>query len=269
MVGPVLASERHARITEMLRDSGVVSTEQFALALDVSTETIRRDLVMLDRVGLLERVHGGATATLAQPVGDEAPFSKRSGQENEAKRRMGISAATLVRPGQTIAIDIGTSAVCVARALPRDFSGIVATNSLLVAAELADRPNLQLLVSGGKIRAGDLALSNATTNAFFADLYPDIAFLGSGGIDETVGLTDFHFDEVTTRKIIIANSTRSFVLADATKFGRIARHRVASFEQIAGLITDEAPPEPIAKAIASAGGTVLLAGPRFLRSADS
>lgn len=254
----MLASERHARIVEMLRDSRVVSTDDFSHALKVSTETIRRDLVTLDSLGLLERVHGGASITMSPSAGEEAPFAERSAKQNSAKTRMGIAAAKLVSQGQTIVIDVGTTAVSVARAIPMDFSGTVATSSLLVAAELADRPHLDVLVSGGKLRAGDLALSNSLTDAFFADLYPDIAFLGSGGLDDIAGLTDYYLDEATARKTIVKNATRSFVLADSTKFGRVARHRVVALRDLAGLITDQMPPAGIAEAVSVDGGIVIV-----------
>jgi DeoR/GlpR family transcriptional regulator of sugar metabolism len=156
-----------------------------------------------------------------------------------------------------VVIDVGTTALEVARALPITFRGTVATCSLLVAAELAGRPTVEVLVSGGRVRAGDLACSNAQALSFFADLRPDVAFLGSGGVDTGTGLTDFHLDEVATRRIILANTARSYVLADSTKFGRVAPHRVCGLEEFDGLITDEMTSAPLRAAIERAGGVVV------------
>ncbi|MBB4918473.1 DeoR/GlpR family DNA-binding transcription regulator [Streptosporangium saharense] len=254
----MLPAERHSRIGEALRASRVVSTEELARELGVSVETIRRDLVLLERQGRLTRVHGGATVASARSSGEEAPFTERTGTAAEAKRHIGRAAAALVRPGQTIVIDVGTTAVEVARALPLDFAGTVATCSLLVAAELSERPGVELLVSGGRLRSGDLALSNSLTQAFFADLNPDVAFLGSGGVDAGAGLTDYYLDEIAVRRTIHGNAARSYVLADSSKFGRIARHRVAGIDEFAGLVTETEPPPSIRDAVTRGGGVIVL-----------
>ncbi|MFI6513229.1 DeoR/GlpR family DNA-binding transcription regulator [Streptosporangium sp. NPDC050855] len=254
----VLPTERHARIGEALRASRVVSTDDLARELGVSAETIRRDLVLLERRGMLARVHGGATIALGQAAGEEAPFAERTGTAAEAKSRIGRAAAGLARPGQTVVIDVGTTAVQVARALPLDFSGIVATCSLLVAAELSERPGVEVLVCGGRLRAGDLALSNSLAQAFFADLNPDVAFLGSGGVDAVAGLTDYYLDEIATRRIILRNATRSYVLADSSKFGLVARHRVAGLAEFAGLVTEAEPPSAVRDAVTREGGVIVL-----------
>ncbi|MFF3444531.1 DeoR/GlpR family DNA-binding transcription regulator [Streptosporangium sp. NPDC002721] len=254
----MLPAERHSRIGAALRARRVVSTDEFARELGVSAETIRRDLVLLELRGTLARVHGGATIALGKAAGEEAPFAERAGTATDAKRRIGRAAAGLARPGQTVVIDVGTTAVQVARALPPDFSGIVATCSLLVAAELAERPGVEVLVCGGRLRAGDLAVSNSVAQAFFADLNPDIAFLGSGGVDASAGLTDYYLDEIATRRIILGNAACSYVLADSSKFGLVARHRVADLGELAGLITEAEPPPAIREAFTRGGGTVVL-----------
>jgi len=251
----VLPAERRARILDSLRGTRVVSTEDLAQSLSVSGETIRRDLAGLERQGLLARVHGGA-ALGSVPAGEEASFAERAASGSEAKERIGRAAAALVEPGQLIVIDVGTTAARVARALPMDLVATVATCSLLAAIELAERPNLEILVCGGRLRGGDLALSNTVAQAFFADLNPDIAFLGSGGVDAR-GVTDFHFDEAMVRKTIVKNAAASYVLADSTKFDRLARHRVAGWDTLAGLITDQEPPTSIRSSITEAGGRIL------------
>jgi len=253
----VLAAERHARIREALRSSRVVSTEGLARGLRVSAETIRRDLAVLELRGSLTRVHGGATSNEGG-FGDEASFVERSDMQREAKQLIGKAGAALVKPGQMVVIDLGTTAVEVARALTKNFSGVVATCSLLVAVELAGLPNIEVLVSGGRLRGGDLSLSNAQAVSYFEDIRADIAFLGSGGVDSEAGLTDFHLDEIAVRKTIMKNTVRSYVLADSTKFGRVARHRVAGFEEVDGVITERTPPANIQKAIEHSGGRIIL-----------
>jgi DeoR family fructose operon transcriptional repressor len=252
----MMATERHERIIAELRRRRAVSTEDLAVLCDASGETIRRDLAILEGQGQLQRVHGGA-ARAAERVGDEASFAERTAGAAQAKLRIGQRAASLVRPGQTLIIDVGTTALQAARALPDDFYGTVATCSLLVAAELADRPQIELLVSGGRVRAGDLACSNAQAVAFFSDLRADIAFLGSGGVDATAGLTDYHLDEIATRRVMVANSGRSYILADAAKLTRVAPHRVCGLDAVAGLVTDGVVAPTLKFAVERTGGLVI------------
>jgi DeoR/GlpR family transcriptional regulator of sugar metabolism len=128
-----------------------------------------------------------------------------------------------------------------------------------VAIELAGRPGVDVLVAGGRVRAGDLACSNAHAAALFSDLYADIAFIGSGGVDADAGLTDYHLDEVTVRRTIIANSAASYVLADSSKLDRIAPHRVCELGAISGVITEVNSSAAVAAAVQDAGGVVLSA----------
>ena len=132
----MLVEERRLRILQALDEAGTLSTEQLAQRLEVSAETIRRDLVHLDQRGRLQRVHGGAMNGTAVRQ-EEPPFAERAGVAAEAKRRIAQVASGLVVPGQTVAFDVGTTALAVARALPGSFHGTVVTCSLLVAAELA------------------------------------------------------------------------------------------------------------------------------------
>jgi DeoR family transcriptional regulator, fructose operon transcriptional repressor len=147
----------------------------------------------------------------------------------------------------------------VARAIPPSFRGTIVTPSLLVAMEVADRPRIELLVSGGRVRKGDLACANAHAKALFTDLYPDLAFIASGGVDAVAGLTNFHLDEVDIRKTIIANSARTFILADSSKLGRIAPHRVCGLRSVSGLITERNSSPAVTAAIEEVGGVVLSA----------
>ena len=234
---PVLAVERRRRILTSLQRSPAITTDEFAADLGVSPETVRRDLIELERRGMLRRVHGGA-ASLARLAPEESAYSERILEQSEAKRAIGVAAAALVASDQTVVIDVGTTSLEVARALPHDLRATVATPSLLVAAELSTRPHLQVLVAGGRVRPGDLACSGAETIGFFRDLHAEIAFLGSGAISPAVGLTDYHRDEVPTKRAIIANAERVLVLADRTKFDRSAPYRVCDLSDLDGIVTD-------------------------------
>ncbi|TCP48473.1 DeoR family transcriptional regulator [Tamaricihabitans halophyticus] len=251
----MLAAERHARIAQAVQGDRVVSTVELAELLRVSTETIRRDLAELETKGLLRRVRGGATRT--NHLGDEAPFAERSGSANEAKSVIGTLALSVLQPGQTVVIDVGTTAMQVARALAGEFTGVVLTCSVLVANELAEASGIEVHLSAGRMRKGDLALSGPAAQNFFDDVFADVAFLGSGGVHAEAGLTDFYLDECHVRRIIMRNSAMNYVLADSGKHQRIAPYRVAPLEQTGGVITDRYPPEELARTITGAGGRII------------
>ncbi|MGB3483600.1 MAG: DeoR/GlpR family DNA-binding transcription regulator [Mycobacterium sp.] len=252
----MLPVERHEAIVEAISTAPAVSTDELVRRLGVSAETVRRDLALLEERGALRRVHGGA-APVANRRGIEPSYSERAMIGHQAKVQLARVAAGLLEDGQTVVIDIGTTAVAVAQAIPRSFTGTVATPSLPVAVELADRPGIEVLLAGGRVRAGDLACSSAFTTAFFAGIYPDIALLGSGGVHAEAGLTDFHLDEIDVRRTIIANSARSYILADSSKVGQVAPYQVCDLSAVTGLITDNNTDTDVAAAIERAGGVVL------------
>ncbi|MGV9797885.1 DeoR/GlpR family DNA-binding transcription regulator [Mycobacterium sp. NPDC003449] len=256
----MLPVERHEAIVEAVGTAQAVSTDELVRRLGVSAETVRRDLALLEERGALRRVHGGAAAVADRRV-IEPSYTERTIIRHQAKAQLARVAVGQLQPGQTVVIDIGTTAAAVAQAIPRGFAGTVITPSLPVAVELADRPEIEVLIAGGRVRAGDLACSNAKTKAFFADIYADIALLGSGGVDARAGLTDFHLDEIDVRRTIIANSARSYILADSSKLGQVAPYRVCELGAVDGLITDQNTDPAVAAAIEETGGVVLSARP--------
>ncbi|MFF0449928.1 DeoR/GlpR family DNA-binding transcription regulator [Streptomyces sp. NPDC004609] len=254
----MLSVERHALISQAIQEGRVVSTAELADTLRVSAETIRRDFAELEAKGLLVRVRGGATRT--DHLSNEPSFGERFGAAAEAKSVIGKLAAGLVRPGQTVVIDVGTTAMHVARALAGNFTGVVLTCSVLAANELAEATGIEVHLSAGRMRRGDLALSGPLAQRFFEDVYADVAFLGSGGVHDEAGLTDFHLDECHVRRVIMRNSAMTYVLADSSKLQRVAPYRVAPLEQTGGLITDRQPPGELTRALTGAGGRVIWPG---------
>ena len=149
----------------------------------------------------------------------------------------------------------------VARALPASFRGRVLTNSVPVAMALASRDEIDLLLCGGQIRPGDAACYGAQAEAFFAEFYADKAFLGSGGVHPQAGLTDYHPPEVVTRRTIIAHAAASYVLADSSKLGAIAVHRVCPLDTITAVLTDPDASAEAADALTAAGCVIRQALP--------
>jgi DeoR family transcriptional regulator, fructose operon transcriptional repressor len=253
-----MPTQRRQAILAEVRKANAVSAEGLAEMFGVSVETIRRDLRGLRDQGLLERVYGGALSVQST----EGTFAARSITHHDRKRAIAALAASLVEPHDTIVIDIGTTALEVARALPADFRGRVLTNSVPVAMELSARDNIELLLSGGQVRLGDAACYGAQADAFFAQVYADKAFLGSGGVDAQAGLTDYYPHEVAARRVMIAHTGSSYVLADSSKLGKIAVHRVCALTQVTAVITNAENSESVAEAadaLAAAGCDLLRA----------
>jgi DeoR family transcriptional regulator, fructose operon transcriptional repressor len=248
----MLPTQRRQAILTEVRQARAVSADELARRFGVSLETIRRDLRGLRDQGLLERVYGGALSVRST----EGTFAVRSTLHSTRKLAIARLAATLVAPEDTIVIDVGTTALEVARALPTSFRGRVLTNSVPAAMVLAAREEIELLLCGGQVRPGDAACFGAQAESFFAEFYADKAFLGSGGVHVRAGLTDYHPPEVVTRRTIITQSAASYVLADSSKLGAIAVHRVCPLSRVTAVITDyQASPEVI-EALTEAGCTV-------------
>lgn len=254
----MLPTQRRQKILAEVRKSAGTSAEDLALRFGVSVETIRRDLRDLRDRGLLERVYGGALPVQST----EGTFAARSGKHQDRKRAIARMAAALVKPDDTIAIDVGTTALEVARALPAEFRGRVLTNSIPVAMELSGNEKIELLLSGGQVRHGDAACFGRRADDFFEEFYADKAFLGSGAVHAEAGLTDYHPHEVATRRVIIAHAGASYVLADSSKLGAIAVCRVCPVTQLTAILTDSAGPQASKEAVdalLAAGCTVLQA----------
>ena len=251
----MLAAERQSRLLERLAESRIASTDDLAVELGASIETIRRDIRVLDERQALRRIRGGAVA--APSVVNEPLFDDRRLMHVEAKGAIANVAAGLLSPGQTVFLDLGTTAVQVARAMAMSFSGTVATTSLQAAEVLARCPTIDVLVCGGRVRGGDLGCWGAQAVDFFRDVHADVAFIGSGGLDFETGLTDFHLDEVPTKRQMMASTRCAYVLADSSKFGVTAPYAVCALDQIDGVITDVSPSGDLQESLTRGGVQII------------
>ncbi len=260
-----LPEERRRSIVELVRTRPLVRADELASHLGVSIETIRRDLHALEEAGLTRRVYGGVTRPPAHSF--EAPFEQRRITNAEAKRAMARLAVSLVYPDSTIVLDIGTSVAEIARQLPAEFHGRVITNSILVAAELGGRAGMELLVTGGRVRLGDLACYGPHAEALLEGFYGGIAFLGSGAVHPAIGLTDHHIDEIPSRRIVIDHADEVYVMADSSKLGQVAPAKVCDLAALTAIITDDGVEPALRQAFAEAGVRLLIA-PTLASSLD-
>jgi len=232
----VMPAQRRIEIAEIFSDQPAVRIDDLAERFGVSRETIRRDLISLESRGLVQRVHGGGV----RPEVDsrEPSFQERMALHSVEKKAMAKLAAQLIGDAGTIFLDVGTSVARIADYIPPSFTGQVITNSILAASRLGQREDIDVMVCGGRMRHGDLALSGPHAAEFLNDVFVEVAFLGSGGVHPSHGLTDFYPDEVATRRIVISNARSVFVMVDSSKIGRVATQRVCPLDQVTGVITN-------------------------------
>ncbi len=249
-------SERQAHILGSVQAAGRVRVIQLAETLAVSEMTVRRDLEEMESGGLLVRVHGGAASTTSRSF--EPEFAVRSSQQVEAKQRIGRTAAGLVRDGETLILDAGTTSLHVAEALRSDLRLRVMALSLRIADILADQPNVTLMIPGGRVRPYERSFV-ALTLSTFENLVFDTAILTTGGIDVVHGITEYEYDDAETKRAALRSARRSIIVADSTKLGAVAFARVCPVDDIDVVVTDTAAPAARVAALRDAGVDVILA----------
>lgn len=230
------APERHQAILVQAREHGRVDVRALAALLDVTPETIRRDLTALERRGLVHRAHGGAIPV--ERLTGEPTVSLREGVFMAEKERIAKMALAEVPEYGSIILDAGTTTARLASLLPKKISLTVVTNSIPIAAELANRPNINLHLLGGHVRQQTLAMVGAWPEDALRSLSVDVAFLGINGLTAERGLTTPDLDEARVKAAFVRTARRSIVLADHTKFGREDFGHVADLSQIDTVITD-------------------------------
>jgi len=253
----MLPEERRTQILLLLNERDVVRPPDLAQRLDVSLETIRRDFVALERAGAIRRMYGGATLARGISRPTEPTRSERARLESAAKEQIAGVVASLVSDRDTLFLDVGTTVEAAAHNLSGNFRGRIITNNISVVTTLVDRPQVDLHLLGGRVRHDEISCSGPDTESLLGQFYADKAFVGSGGVHPTAGLTDYHVGEIAVRHRMIANATQVYVLADASKIGHVALRRVCDLDKVSAIITDEdADPKQVSM-LRDAGVTVL------------
>lgn len=243
------AEERQHAIAGLVVERGRVSVTGVAEQFGVTTETVRRDLAVLERTGLLRRVHGGAVPATAALTLVETALGERRGTRTEAKRKIAAAALDLL-PGMdgSVILDGGSTTAALADVLPTDRRLYVATNSVPIAARLSAWPGVTLHVLGGRVRGiTQTAVGDSTVRAL-SDLRVDVVFLGTNGISAGHGFSTPDEAEAATKRAMATTAQRVVVLADSSKIGREHLVRFARVEDVDVLVTDdEADPAVVAE----------------------
>jgi len=251
------AEERQQWIVERARAVGRVEVAALAGELGVTTETVRRDLTTLERHAVLRRVHGGAIPT--ERLGFEPALAARDTVFTAEKERIARLALTELPDEGSILLDAGTTTSRLADALPTDRELVVLTNALPIAMSLSIRPNITVLILGGKVRGRTQAAVDAWALRALADSYVDVAFIGTNGISVERGLTTPDTTESAVKRAMIGAARRSVVLADHSKVGQDHLSRFAALDEIDTLVTDTGLDVQVAEEFRSLGLKVRLA----------
>lgn len=227
----MLTTQRRALISARLARDGEIVAKRLADELELSEDTIRRDLREMAAEGLLKRVHGGALP-LVPPLPN---FAARQEIAGDVKRRLGQKAATMIEARQTIFLDGGTSNAEIARALPRDMRLTVVTHSPTIAAEL-ERHEAEVILIGGRLYKHSMVATGAAALAAIAGMRVDLFFLGVTAIHPSHGLSTGDYEEAAIKRAIMQQAAETYVLATAEKFGAASPHRIAAIADVAGFI---------------------------------
>ncbi|MFC8175046.1 DeoR/GlpR family DNA-binding transcription regulator [Streptomyces sp. NPDC057242] len=262
--------ERWNTLLELLAASGRIEVEEAAATLDVSAATIRRDLDELAEQQLLVRTRGGA---VAHGVSYELPLRYKSTRHAPEKKRIAETAADLVAPGEVVGLNGGTTTTEVARALALRFASgraeapgpaapsgpalTVVTNALNIAGELAVRPQIKIVTTGGVARPQTYELVGPLTVGVLSEVVLDVVVLGVDGIDAELGVMAHHEDEASISRLFAERASRVVVVTDSSKMGRRAFARICGLDRIDTLVTDTGIAPETAARLAEAGVKVL------------
>ena len=249
-------SKRHNDILRLLQQDGTVTIADLAKKLDVSLETVRRDIKPLTTNGAVVKMHG---AVALPSVLGEAPFEKRMRENSEAKKAIAVAVAATIRDGDSIMLDTGTTTSYLARELLGHRRLTVVTNSSDIARTLSTVNDNRVYMAGGELRSDNGAAFGISAIEFISHFTVGHAVISTGAIDAAIGIMDYDLEEAEFARAVVAQGRCAVVVTDYTKFGRQGLVRVCDFSALTDLYTDKAPPRDVAAALKTAGVTVNLA----------
>lgn len=259
-VAPGKQQRRFNAILERLRQDGTVTVELLSVELGASMVTIRRDLDQLEKDGLLQRTHGGATSIqplFYEPFKNDRSFQAHLEKFSEEKRRIGRAAAALIEKGETIALTPGTTTLEVIRGLPLNQNITIVTNTVNIAMELSKRKDLDVFVTGGHLRGDWFSLVGPTAIQSLQPMLIHTLFIGVDGMDGKWGASCLSADEANLNSAMVKLSRRRIAVADHSKFGKVAGWKICEISDLHMLITDTQTTSEMLAPFRKAGVTVM------------
>lgn len=237
-----MITDRQARIVEIVSQQGFATIETLARDFGVSSQSVRRDIIRLDANGLLQRFHGGVGA---RETSARMGYAEKHAVAADAKRRIAEKAASFLSHGSVVFLDVGTTAEAVARALADNHQLRVFTASLAAASILVGKPGIDLFVMGGSVRSIDGSIVGETTLSMLSRFRFDHAVIGFSGMDRDGVPMDYDLEKVAVKQAAIAQSTRTLIVGDSSKFRRSAVVRFGDESESLAFVTEERPPDEI------------------------
>jgi len=241
---------RQIKLLSVVRAQGSVTVERLADTLDVTLQTVRRDVQRLADEGLLARFHGGVR--VPGSTVENLAYPQREILNAQGKARIAQAVANAVPNGCSLLLNIGTTTEAIARALTKHEGLRVITNNLNVAAILSANAQSEVIVVGGVVRGRDQGIVGEAAVDFIRQFKVDIGLIGISAIESDGSLRDFDYREVKVSQTIISHAREVWLAADASKFNRAAMVEVAQLSSIDRLFSDAIPPEPFMDLMAEA-----------------
>ena len=253
-------SQRRLQISELVRQHGSVQVASLAQRFGVSMQTVRKDLRYLAERGVMARAYGGAidSSVVGTSATSEPHYEAKRTSHLDEKRRIGQRAAALVKAGDTIAIDSGTTAIQLAESLP-NIEITVVTNDFGVLGALAPKNNINIVMLGGELRRKNMAFYGGLTVEALDALHVDMLFLGVDGLDLERGITTHYEPEAMLNRKMVEAARVVVAITDSSKFGKICLHRIVPASDLNVLITDRGAPNDIVQAAEQLGFELILA----------
>lgn len=258
------AELRRGKMLSLVREREFVRVADLSTLFGISEVTVRTDLAHLADQGLLQRVHGGAIVRGPEPI-LERSFEEALDQHSGEKAGIGRYAASLVRPGETIILDVGTSTAALAKALVarRELTNItVFTSSLRIALDLEPAiPRINVVVTGGTLRPKQHSLVNPMAGFILENINASTAFVGCNGVHPTAGITNVNLPEAELKRTIVRAAQRTVIVADGAKLGNISVAKVADLTDIDQVVTGPSAPPEVVEELVALGVAVEIAEP--------
>jgi DeoR family transcriptional regulator, glycerol-3-phosphate regulon repressor len=236
-------NERQALIVERVQHQGFVTIDALARDLSVSAQTVRREIIRLDELGVVQRFHGGAGRAGS---GERLSYEVKQTREADAKRRIGVAMAAMVQPGQSVFLDVGTTAEATAAALLALPSLTVVTASASNARILAANPRLEVVLTGGRMVGPDLSMAGPIALRTVSSYRFDWAIIACSGIDADGTVLDFDAEKIAVKQFAMEKAGSKALIADSGKFARSALLEVADIGAFDFIVTNEALPDALA-----------------------
>lgn len=233
----MLAQERYEFIIETLNRDSVVKVSKLIKELNVSIETIRRDLEHLEKEGILERVYGGAIPKKVSV--DKLSFQKREEEFKPEKIEIANTAIRYINEDESIALNDSTTNVEIAKLIKKRFNKLtVITNSLAITTELANSQGIKVILAGGLLNSKECAFYGEFAKEILRNFIVDKAFIGVGGVSLSRGITDHDFYTVEIQRLLMEISKEAIILADSSKIEHVSLTKISEIENVSFIITD-------------------------------